>query len=350
MSKYIGTIRTSSNSGDYEVLGRAEGFYHFLIRFLNTGHTQVVRGTTIVSGQIHDKSTPKKKEASRFGPGSFHQTTYYGFLEITAMGEDNKRLVRFLDTGVESVTTIQQIAKGTAKDPTLPRFVTKELALKRAKGNIKVSEGQIFKTNNGLEYTVIKVIQSKQIRIRFTITGFERDTTCKAIRDGEIKDVMSPTVYGVGCLGTLDKMHPQVYSVWKAMIQRVHGCKGYEDVTIHTPWYNYSTFLTDVVNLPNYSKWLEEGGKYWHFDKDILCPGIRHYGPETVCFVHAEDNSCDAMVRKMIKRYEIGNPMHTHLSSVLQALRDKYRTVGCIYPTPEDYTLYSFKDHSDKLT
>lgn len=325
MSTLIGTTRTSNSCGDFEILEKVGNNYEFLIRFLDTNAEQVSRGSAIVSGSVRDKSIPKKKNNAKYGVGTCHQTNNYGFIKILSVIDEATRSIVFLDTGYEGETVITQIGRGTVKDPTRPRVVTEETAMKRGRGTIKVKEGQVLKNNRKEEYTILEIKQANQIRIRFTTTGYERWTSSVSIRNGYVVDPMSPTVYGVGYLGTLEKTEIQSYNLWKGMIQRVHNNEYYADVEIDERWYNYSTFCQDLLSVQNYDKWRKAyGTKEWHFDKDILFSGNRKYGPNLVCFVHAEDNQTEVCIRQMRKKYDSDSSMYLHLSSALVALRDQY--------------------------
>lgn len=336
MSALIGTIRTSNNCGDYEVLNQVEGINRFKIRFLNTGYEGEYTRSAISANNVRDRSLPKKGSPSKYGPGTFHQTNNYGILEVLETDGDLRK-VRFINTGSEITTYIQQIAKGTVKDPALARAKsTPETNRKRALAQIKVKVGQVFKNNKDHSFEIMEIMSAKEVRIRFINTGYETIVKCRAIGQGEPKDVMEPSVLGHGFLGTEEKVDYRVYQIWKGMLQRVHTVSEYEDVTIHESWYNYSIFKSDIELLPNYDKWLSEGGRLWHFDKDILVPGNRQYGPTTVCFASAEDNHCDAMVRTLLKKHEVGSPVYNQLSSVIQALSAKYRALSPIYHTQQE--------------
>lgn len=61
--------------------------------------------------------------------------------------------------------------------------------------------GEIFKTNNYGYLTVIDYINNRNVHVKFVDTGYETITRLDTIKEGNVKDKLSPSVYGVGILG-----------------------------------------------------------------------------------------------------------------------------------------------------
>ena len=62
--------------------------------------------------------------------------------------------------------------------------------------------GKVFKSLNSGDFKVLKYHDSGNVVIQFLKTGFETSATLGNIRNGKVKDLYSPSVYGVGILGT----------------------------------------------------------------------------------------------------------------------------------------------------
>lgn len=147
--------------------------------------------------------------------------------------------------------------------------------------------GDVFQTNHG-ELTIIQYINSKDIKVRFTKTGYETITSAGSIRKGSVKDYLRPTIANVGCLGfpnlTKDTTSRKIYSVWEDMIRRCYlddygrASNRYfgRKVTVCDEWKNFSNFLK--WSLPIYKRG-------YHLDKDILGKGKYVYSPETCYYV-----------------------------------------------------------------
>ena len=62
--------------------------------------------------------------------------------------------------------------------------------------------GKVCKSLNSGNFKVLKYNDSANVVIQFLKTGYETSVTLGNIRKGEVKDPYSPSVFGVGILGT----------------------------------------------------------------------------------------------------------------------------------------------------
>ena len=62
--------------------------------------------------------------------------------------------------------------------------------------------GKVCKSLNSGDFKILKYNGSKSVEIQFLKTGFETTAQLGDIRNGNVKDPYSPSVCGVGVVGT----------------------------------------------------------------------------------------------------------------------------------------------------
>ena len=68
--------------------------------------------------------------------------------------------------------------------------------------NYKDCVGKVYKSKSSGDFKILKYNDSRNVVIQFLKTGFETVARLDHIKSGEVKDLYSPSVYGVGVLGT----------------------------------------------------------------------------------------------------------------------------------------------------
>ena len=172
------------------------------------------------------------------------------------------------------------------------------------KGFIKESRirvGDVYKNNVGDEFEVIEYLSSSVkhggVRIMFKKTGSVRICNGSALLRGEVKDLMKPSVCGVGCIGSgqysasSDGVKPAYYLHWHNMIKRCYEGKNkhaipYADCTVAAPWLNLQIFSKWCTSQPLYDKIIH--GRGMALDKDLLIPNNRVYS-EDACLMLPEE-------------------------------------------------------------
>ena len=162
-----------------------------------------------------------------------------------------------------------------------------------------IQVGFILNTNYGY-IQVLEIKDSKNVRINFIEYPFETVAASNAIRRGEVKNPMRPTVCGVGFIGV--GKHPcrvsgilnPVYQTWADMLKRVYKqrtqdkIRQYAGTSVHSHWHNFQNFADW------YHAQIDKFGKVnhnWQLDKDFLIPGNRQYGPDTCCVIPSDVNT-----------------------------------------------------------
>lgn len=175
--------------------------------------------------------------------------------------------------------------------------------------------GQTFTNKKGLLFIVLTQTSRTQnsialYRVKFLKSGYEADGISSGhIRRGEVKDYLSPSVYGIGCLGyawnyAKRKESRRIYYTWRNMIRRCYdpAYKAYKwygekGVTVCDRWRRLDYFIEDLPHIPKFDALLFEEGKI-ELDKDIRAMKEKCYSLETCCFVTHSINNQESLRRR----------------------------------------------------
>jgi hypothetical protein len=165
--------------------------------------------------------------------------------------------------------------------------------------------GRIYESNNFGNFQIIdRGSIDNNFVIRFLDTGFITETSYEAIRHGNVKDKMVPTVADIGFIGSdiniTNKKYFTYYKSWNDMINRCYNIidndyplYGGIGITVDPRWYNFTTFYHDCQLLPNYLK-KEKYPDHYQLDKDYLQFNIpvekRVYSRYTCIWISDIDN------------------------------------------------------------
>ena len=166
----------------------------------------------------------------------------------------------------------------------------------------KYTIGAKFLNRQGSEFTLVCHEGGPYWTVQFE-SGYKTVAKTQNIIYGKVKDYLRPSVYGMGYIGSGMKIPTRVsgelsrrhYDLWANMLKRVTSERGYEDVSVHSTWCNFTVFNAEITELDGYSDWLLDSTGY-HLDKDIS--GSRTYSKSTCAFVPAAVNLSDAANRR----------------------------------------------------
>ena len=141
--------------------------------------------------------------------------------------------------------------------------------------NYKDCVGKVYKSKLSGDFKILKYNDSRNVEIQFLNTGFEMVTILGSIRNGNVKDPYSPSVFGVGIIGakypiTINGVKTKEYVLWKGMLQRCYsdtqystyeGCKCSENFKSYEYFYEWC------------HKQIGFGNEGWQLDKDLLTKG-----------------------------------------------------------------------------
>lgn len=125
--------------------------------------------------------------------------------------------------------------------------------------------GSTFTNNQGYEAVIISKV-GQRVRIRFLVSGSEREVDTGDLGRGRFKDKYAPSVYGIGVVGDNTTQTP-AYKQWVRMLERCYSGRhnSYCNTTVCSSWLTLDNFITW------YDKNHIEG---WHLDKDLKQVGL----------------------------------------------------------------------------
>ena len=152
--------------------------------------------------------------------------------------------------------------------------------------------GKVYKSKSSGDFKILKYNDSKNVEIQFLKTGFETTVQLGSIRNGNVKDPYSPSVFGVGIIGakypiTINGVKTKEYVLWKGMLQRCYSDTQY-------PTYEGCEVSDNFKSFEYFYEWCNKqigsGNEGWHLDKDLLVKGNKVYSEDTCVFIPKEIN------------------------------------------------------------
>ena len=142
--------------------------------------------------------------------------------------------------------------------------------------------GKVFKSKSSGYFKVLKYNDSRNAEIQFLKTGYEMVAQLGHIKNGEVKDPYSPSVFGVGVVGTkyptkINDVQTKEYVLWKDMLKRCY-CEKYH---LKKPTYIGCEVSENFKNYSFFYEWCQNqigfNNKDWQLDKDLLVKGNEVY-------------------------------------------------------------------------
>lgn len=163
-------------------------------------------------------------------------------------------------------------------------------------GTSKYKMGDKRISTTDLEYTLVDEIRSPSgkllFEVEFTKTGYRTKVQVKEFVNGSIKDLLNPSICGVGHIGVgqykSSGENEICYQTWRDMLKRCYSpktpndAKIYHNVTVTPTWHDYQVF----------GKWFYNNHVAgYRLDKDLTIIGNKQYSPTACCFVPVAVNS-----------------------------------------------------------
>lgn len=196
-----------------------------------------------------------------------------------------------------------------------------------------MQEGDVFKTKSYGDLIVTKYVNSKAVCVKFVATGYETTTQAINVITGSVKDRLLPTVHGIGITGDsqvkVDGKHTKEYRLWREMLNRCYNV-GYQKVQ---PTYIDCSVSENFKYFQYFKEWcnnqigfnsVDEKGKPFALDKDILVKGNRVYNEDVCVFVPQEVNLLFTKRDKSRGEYPIGVSFHKSRGMLTATLNNKY--------------------------
>ena len=189
--------------------------------------------------------------------------------------------------------------------------------------------GKVFKSLNSGDFKIVKYNDAKDVEVQFLKTGFETTVQLVQVKIGEVKDRYSPSVYGVGILGTKcpsskSGVQTKEYKLWTDMLQRC-----YSDVyKKQRPTYEGCEVSDKFKSYEYFYEWCHSqigfDNQGWHLDKDLLVKGNKVYSEDSCVFLPSEINSLLIKREALRGEYLIGVSWHkTHKAFVARVGENK---------------------------
>ena len=162
--------------------------------------------------------------------------------------------------------------------------------------NYKDCVGKVCKSKSSGDFNIVKYNNAKNVEIRFLKTGFETSSQLEHIKNGNVKDPYTPSVYGVGIIGAKYPVSEggrdtKDYALWKHMLARCYS----DAYKKKRPTYEGCGVSDRFKSYEYFYEWCNKqigfGNQGWHLDKDLLTKGNKVYSEGSCVFIPSEINT-----------------------------------------------------------
>ncbi len=156
--------------------------------------------------------------------------------------------------------------------------------------------GKVCKSLNSGDFKIVKYNDSKDVEIQFLKTWYETTVQLGSIRNGEVKDPYSPSVYSIGIVGTkypstINGVLTKEYDLWQNMLRRCYSDKYQKK----QPTYIGCEVSDNFKSYEYFYDWCHKqvgfDNKGWQLDKDLLIKGNKVYSEDSCVFIPQEVNT-----------------------------------------------------------
>ena len=156
--------------------------------------------------------------------------------------------------------------------------------------------GKVCKSKSSGDFKIVKYNDKTNVEIRFLKTGFEIVARLEHIRKGSVKDPYSPSVCGVGILGTkyrtmVNGVLTKECALWHSMLVRC--CS--DTSKKKNPTYIGCEVSDNFKSYEYFYEWCNSqigfGVEGFELDKDLLIKGNKVYSESTCVFIPKEINT-----------------------------------------------------------
>ena len=156
--------------------------------------------------------------------------------------------------------------------------------------------GKVCKSKSSGDFKIVKYNDARNVEIQFLKTGFETVVELGSIKIGKVKDPYSPSVFGVGVVGTkylasVNGGNTKEYLLWQGVLQRC--CS--DDFKKKQQTYKDCEVSKNFKSYEYFYEWCHKqigfGNEGWQLDKDLLIKGNKVYSESTCVFIPNEINT-----------------------------------------------------------
>ena len=159
--------------------------------------------------------------------------------------------------------------------------------------------GKVCKSKASGDFKILKYNNAKDVEIQFLKTGYETSAELGDIRNGNVKDPYSQSVFGVGITGTkypsrVNGVRTKEYILWADMLRRCYSDSfkkkqpTYEGCKVSDKFKSYGYFYEWCNNQIGFGN--DGDGNPFHLDKDLLIKGNKVYNENVCVFLPNEIN------------------------------------------------------------
>ena len=156
--------------------------------------------------------------------------------------------------------------------------------------------GKVCKSKSSGDFKIVKYNGYGNVEIQFLKTGYETVARLGDIKNGSIKDLYSPSVFGAGILGTKylineGGIQTKEYELWCNMLRRCYS----DSFKKKQPTYDGCEVGDKFKSYEYFYEWchiqIGFANKDWQLDKDLLIKGNKVYNESTCVFIPKDINS-----------------------------------------------------------
>ena len=175
--------------------------------------------------------------------------------------------------------------------------------------------GKVFKSKLSGDFKILKYNDSANVEIQFLNTGFETVARLISIKIGEVKDRLSPSIYGIGVVGTKYLTYEcgvqtKEYTLWKNMLERCYS----DTYKKKHPTYKDCEVSENFKSFEYFYEWCHSqigfSNQGWYLDKDLLTEGNKVYSENICVFIPSEINKVLVKREALRGEYLIGVGWH----------------------------------------
>lgn len=176
--------------------------------------------------------------------------------------------------------------------------------------SIKV--GDVFTNNQGCRAIVLAYNNKNDVLIEFLDHYiYRRSVFACALQNGGFKNLLYPSVVGVGCIGVgeyaakINGVVTRAYHAWGNMLTRCYD----ERLRSRFPTYADCTVCESWLNYQNFAKWFNENNYNiddYEVDKDLIKNGNKVYCPQFCALVPRDLNILLSKPKITSKKLPVG--------------------------------------------
>lgn len=161
---------------------------------------------------------------------------------------------------------------------------------------MKYKIGERYEGSNNHWFTITGYTDNLRYREIIFDSGYKTIVSTSNIPRKNIKDWMSPSVCGVGIVGSPKMRFHPLYTKWRNMISRCYdqnnifySLYGGRGIIVSDELLNLCNFIEIVKQLDNYEKLLRDP-HMWQIDKDLKSGERKIYSKDTISILSAKEN------------------------------------------------------------